>query len=216
MGGTPKTEAELLSRAEAIAGLSLAQLARYVSWEVPENFAKAKGWVGQLLEVALGAQAGTLPQPDFYDLGIELKTLPLYAQGKPRESTYVCAVSLLEIGKAQWETSLVYRKLARVLWIPIEANPEIAIAKRRIGTPFLWSPTAAQATILRQDWEELTEMMSLGQLDTISAKYGTYLQVRPKAASAKSLCWGIGTEGEKILTLPRGFYLRAKFTAQLL
>ncbi len=42
-----------------------------------------------------------------------------------------------------------------------------------------------------------------------------YLQVQPKAVSSKCLCWATGAEGEKIQTLPRGFYLRPGFTAQL-
>lgn len=214
---TPQTEAELLARADAVAGLSLAQLARQMGVLLPKNLLQAKGWVGMLIERALGASSGSLPQPDFLQLGIELKTLPIHSNGKPRESTYVCSASLLTVGEEHtWHNSLVYRKLARVLWVPIEGDPKVPLAERRIGSAFLWSPSAAQASILQKDWQELTDMMSMGELDTITAHHGQYLQIRPKAANAKSLCLGINQEGEKVLTLPRGFYLRTCFTLQLL
>jgi DNA mismatch repair protein MutH len=59
-------------------------------------------------------------------------------------------------------------------------------------------------------------MISAGRLDEINGRIGQYLQVRPKAANAKSLCYGFNGEGNKILTLPRGFYLRSLFTEQII
>ena len=58
--------------------------------------------------------------------------------------------------------------------------------------------------------------MGMGRLESITAHQGRYLQVRPKAAHGGSLCWGIGENGQRILTLPRGFYLRPSFTQQIL
>ncbi|MGC1183416.1 MAG: DNA mismatch repair protein MutH, partial [Legionella sp.] len=37
-----------------------------------------------------------------------------------------------------------------------------------------------------------------------------------KAANGKSLCYGFDSEGNKVKTLPRGFYLRSSFTAKIL
>ena len=70
----PETDDELLHRAQQIAGLTLLQLANQLAEPVPEKLHHAKGWIGQLLEKALGATAGSLPEPDFQQLGIELKT----------------------------------------------------------------------------------------------------------------------------------------------
>ncbi|MFB0975307.1 MAG: DNA mismatch repair protein MutH, partial [Tolumonas sp.] len=42
------------------------------------------------------------------------------------------------------------------------------------------------------------------------------LQLRPKAASGRSLTLAIGKDGTLIQTRPRGFYLRSTFTRQLL
>jgi DNA mismatch repair protein MutH len=212
----PLNETDLLQRAHAIAGLTLSQLAAQCRQTVPANQLHAKGWIGQLLELALGATAGSLSEPDFQALGIELKTIPVSHTGLPRESTYVCMAQLCDIQQQTWHTSDVWRKLARVLWVPVEADPKIAIDNRHIGMPLLWTPDSEQERLLRQDWEELADLISTGQLHTITARHGKYLQIRPKAAHARVLCDSIGETGEITQTLPRGFYLRPAFTTSLL
>ncbi len=59
------------------------------------------------------------------------------------------------------------------------------------------------------------DMIVLGQIERITARHGEYLQIRPKAANA-ALTEAIGARGERILTLPRGFYLKKNFTSALL
>ena len=148
----PKTEQELTSRANALAGQTLQTLADRVGVSVPDNLQREKGWVGQLLEANLGADAGSKPVPDFTELGIELKTLPLNKSGTPKESTFVCVVDLLAVGSLRWESSNVQKKLARVLWVPLEADKETPLANRLIGKPILWSPTPFQEATLKTDW----------------------------------------------------------------
>ncbi len=212
----PNSESELIERAQQLAGLTLAQLAARFNLPVPTDLRREKGWIGQLLEQALGTTAGTLPKPDFMELGIELKTIPIDRCGKPLESTFVSTIHLLGVSRLTWESSYVYQKLKRVLWVPILAEKHLSIADRQIGTPFLWSPDTEQMAALRQDWQELTDMIALGELEKITARHGRYLQIRPKGANAKALVTGINENGERIKTLPRGFYLRALFTKTLL
>lgn len=212
----PQSETELMQRAHALAGCTLAQVAKRLDLMVPIDQLHDKGWVGQLLERALVTTAGTLPVPDFMELGIELKTLPLGRDGQPRETTFVSSIPLLDVSSMTWESSIVRTKLACVLWIPLEADKSIPLADRRIGMPILWRPSVEQEQALRQDWEELTDMIALGQLESITAHHGRYLQIRPKGANAKSLCWAIGPDGSRIQTLPRGFYLRTSFTRAVL
>jgi DNA mismatch repair protein MutH len=210
----PTTESELLQRAHKLAGKTLSTLSQELGRQFPENLLTEKGFIGQLLELALGATAGSKPEPDFQELGIELKTLPLNAHHQPKESTFVCTASLP--CATGWHESDVYQKLKKVLWIPIEADPIIPLGTRRIGTPILWQPNAAQEKILQQDWEELTEMLTIGDYQNLTAKVGTYLQMRPKAANSSVLRKAINRDGEQQLIVPRGFYLRTCFTKQVL
>ena len=212
----PKTTEELLSRAQAIAGLSFGELAAQLSIPVPPDLKRDKGWVGMLLETALGATAGSKAEQDFRHLGIELKTIPINAQGYPLETTFVSLAPLIQNSGVNWQNSHVRHKLSRVLWIPIEGSRSIPLAERRIGTPILWQPSEQQERQLQRDWEELMDYIVLGQLDKINARLGEVLQLRPKGANSKSLTKGIGKNGEIIDTLPLGFYLRKAFTHEIL
>ena len=212
----PKTENELIERCTAIEGLSFGQLGMDLELFIPSNPNHRKGWVGQALELVLGADASNKAAPDFQHLGIELKTLPIARSGKPTESTFITSIPLLTIHQQNWKSSQCYAKLKRILWIPVEGDTDIPYAQRRIGQGFLWSPDLHQETILAADWNYLTLQIATGQLETIDATAGEYLQVRPKAANGKSLCYGYDNEGNKIKTLPRGFYLRSHFTWKII
>lgn len=212
----PQSEAELLKRAHAIAGKTLQELAEQMGSKVPKALLHAKGWTGQLLESYLVTTAGTKSAPDFEHLQIELKTIPIDAQQRPKETTYVCVAPLIHQGHIAWRDSIVYQKLKRVLWVPIEADPALPIHKRRIGVSVLWSPSQKQEEILKHDFEEHMEKICLGQVESISAYQGVYLQIRPKAANSKALTAAIGLNGTVIQTLPRGFYLRTQFTEEIL
>lgn len=212
----PLSEAELLTRAETIAGRTLAFLASRLVRDLPPDLTRHKGWVGHLIEDTLGARAGTRPEPDFPRLGIELKTIPIDLDGKPRESTFVCKAALADVGATTWATSTVRKKLARVLWIPVEADQSIALADRRVGTPMLWSPSPEHERVLEADFEELAQLIEEGWIGSVTAHRGRYLQLRPKGASAASRARGIDEHGAPMATPPRGFYLRRSFTAALL
>jgi DNA mismatch repair protein MutH len=212
----PLTEIELVARAEELAGLSLGELAARFELVAPPDLRRAKGWVGQLLERALGATARSRAAPDFEELGIELKTLPIGPDRTPAESTFVCTIDLSRIMDGEWESSLVKKKLSRVLWVPVEGDRGLDVAVRRIGAPFLWSPSDEDEATLRSDWDELAGMIGRGDVESITGHLGRHLQVRPKAASSRSRRRGIDTEGSSFAVLPRGFYLRPAFTARLL
>ncbi|AFF23419.1 DNA mismatch repair endonuclease MutH [Pasteurella multocida] len=213
---TPQTEQELLQRAQAIAGLRFAELAQSLHMPVPPDLKRDKGWVGMLIETALGATAGSKAEQDFAHLGIELKTLPINAQGMPLETTFVSLAPLTQNVGVSWENSHVRHKLSKVLWIPVEGERQIPLFERRVGQPILWQPSAQQELRLKRDWEELMEYISLGKLEQINATLGEVLQLRPKGANSKALTRGIGKHGEMIDTLPLGFYLRKTFTAEIL
>ena len=212
----PETEAQLLAQAQRLAGYTLGELAELAGMPTPRDLKRDKGWIGVLLERWLGASAGSKPEQDFAALGVELKTIPIDPLGGPLETTFVCVAPLTGNTGVVWETSHVRHKLKRVLWVPVEGSRTIPLAERRVGSPLLWSPDADEEQQLRQDWEELMDVIVLGQVTRITARHGEVLQLRPKAANSKALTEAIGEHGEPILTLPRGFYLKKNFTRALL
>ena len=212
----PQTLEQLLSQAQSIAGLTFGELADELHIPVPPDLKRDKGWVGMLLERALGATAGSKAEQDFSHLGVELKTLPINAECYPLETTFVSLAPLVQNSGVKWENSHVRHKLSCVLWMPIEGSRHIPLRERHIGTPILWKPTVEQERQLKQDWEELMDLIVLGKLDQITARIGEVMQLRPKGANSRSITKGIGRNGEVIETLPLGFYLRKAFTAGIL
>ena len=212
----PQTLEQLLSQAQSIAGLTFGELADELHIPIPPDLKRDKGWVGMLLERALGATAGSKAEQDFSHLGVELKTLPINAEGYPLETTFVSLAPLVQNSGVKWENSHVRHKLSCVLWMPIEGSRHIPLRERHIGAPILWKPTAEQERQLKQDWEELMDLIVLGKLEQITARIGEVMQLRPKGANSRAVTKGIGKNGEIIDTLPLGFYLRKEFTAQIL
>lgn len=211
----PASQEELATRAAALAGLTLGAVASRIGMAVPADLRHAKGWVGQVLEAALGASGGAQAVHDFPELAIELKTLPLGSDGQPRETTYVCTADLTNVGE-QWEETWVGRKLSHVLWVPVEADPALAPGERRIGSPWFWRPAADELAQLQADWEAFRDQLLLAGAASLTAHAGEALQIRPKAAHGRARTAAFDADGQPINVNPRGFYLRTTFTRQLL
>jgi len=60
------------------------------------------------------------------------------------------------------------------------------------------------------------EKIALGKIESISARDGEVLQLRPKAANGKVLTDAYGEEGQIIKVRPRGFYLKKAFTQSII
>jgi DNA mismatch repair protein MutH len=128
----------------------------------------------------------------------------------------VCTIPLLDVAETEWQQSRVYRKLRRVLWVIVEGSRGIPVGERRIGSPLLWSPDEQQAAQLKHDWDELAGIIGRGGIESITGHMGQVMQVRPKARNAQARRLAFDDEGVAIAQLPRGFYLRAKFTGAML
>ena len=115
-----------------------------------------------------------------------------------------------------WEACWLNQKLSRVLWIPIIGGAATSVGDRIIGAPLLWSPSAEEQAQLRADWEELTDLISQGDLWQIEGGRGEVLQLRPKGANSRDMVWAMDDEGSWVQENPRGFYLRPSFTRALL
>ncbi|NMP31313.1 DNA mismatch repair endonuclease MutH [Thalassotalea sp. M1531] len=212
----PASEQALIEKAQSLAGLSLGEIAQQANITVPKNLNRDKGWPGLLLEYTLGATAGSKPEPDFPELGIELKTIPINRQGKPLETTFVSVAPLTGMVGSNWQNSHVKNKLSRVLWVPIVAERDIPIPERIVATPFLWSPSPEEENLLACDWQELTDMIVLGEVENINGRHGQVMQLRPKAANSKAKTDAFDKHGRPFKTLPRGFYLKIPFTQMLI
>ena len=216
MPDPPSSVDELLDRARRLAGHTVGELGEELGIEVPQDQRRAKGLVGTMIERALGATAGSRAEPDFPALGVELKSIPVNPQGRPQESTFVCTIPLSEIPEMEFEDSSLCHKLTKVLWMPVESARGLPLPQRRLGYPLYWVPLDQEAAQLRDDWEELAGRIGRGDVESITGHVGRWLQVRPKGATSRDRRRAPEAGGAWLMTMPRGFYLRAVFTEQVL
>ncbi|HVH41291.1 MAG TPA: DNA mismatch repair endonuclease MutH [Labilithrix sp.] len=212
----PASIDELLARAQTLTGTAVGEVLRLLGLAASTDPVRTKGSAGETLERALGATGGSSQVLDFPELGVELKTIPVTAEGTPLESTYVCTLSLADADLQEWDTSWVRAKLARVLFVPLVGVHGTPWQERVVGRPLLWTPTREQDSVLQGDFDDVVGLIGVGRIEELTAHRGRWLQVRPKArdGSVRTIAWGSG--GEAIATVPRGFYLRARFTGALL
>ena len=209
----PNSVDTLIQRAQQLAGLSFLDLAKLTHSPCPPSLHHAKGWLGQILERVLGADAANLACPDFAALQIELKTLPISSIGLIKESTYV-TYAPIPFTEQNWENSTVFHKMKKVLWVPYLAEGDVP--KRTLAMPFLWHMPKSIESILKEDWEELTERLRLHHFESLNGKLGKYLHIRPKAPNSKTWITLLNHSGEPIKVVPKGFYLRSQCTQKIL
>lgn|SRR5690554_3260991 len=216
----PQSEAELEERARSIAGLTVRELAARFDLPLPESSTRGKGFAGTLAELALGASAGNRSEPDFVELGVELKTIPLDQRGRPLETTFVTTVPLHQILELEFKQSPLYHKLRRVFFLPIEG--EAPLPERRFGLGFFYSPSEEELAIIRRDWELFGELIATQEMESIDGTLGEIVQIRPKGRDASDRVLGPlqegsaegarGEEGGLAYARPLGFYLRTSHT----
>jgi DNA mismatch repair protein MutH len=207
---------DLLARARALEGRTLQSIADELRLSTEGEAVRTKGKAGELLERALGATGGPTKAVDFPELGVELKTVPVDAAGRPIETTYVCKISLGDADSQEWETSWVRAKLARVLFVPLIAPEGRPWPERVVGAAVLWSPSPEEEAVLRADFDDAMGLIGVGRIEELTAHLGQWLQVRPKARDGSKIGLAYGSENEAIAAVPRGFYLRTTLTAAIL
>ncbi len=211
----------LLAHARALIGVELGELADQLGLPVPAGAAgpeRSKGWAGQIIEHELGVETNGLSGPDFARLGIELKTVPVDRDLKPRESTAVCQIDPVAIAGESWETSTAREKLARVLFVALEVPAGArSVAERRVTAVRLWSPSPAEDRLLRADFDLFVrEYFRRGRVDAITGHLGQVMQVRPKGKNAADTRDGYDESGRPTRVGKCGFYLRPAFVASIL
>lgn len=221
-------QAALVAHADALVGVTLAEIADELGLAVPIGATKSKGWSGQIIERELGTceqtEAESAAGPDFSALGIELKTVPVDGRWVPLESTAVCVIDPMTIIHETWETSYVRHKLASVLWVGLEVPDKMgakygatSVGDRRVASVRLWHPSASEEGILRGDFELIVNgYFRTGRFDELTAHVGQALQVRPKARNNQETRAALDASGRPIRVGKSGFYLRPAFVASLL
>lgn len=209
-------EKELINKLKLLAGCTVKKLLSIVNIPLISILKNDKGIIGKLIERYLGLVNNNHRCQDFYNIGIELKTISINSFGFPIEDTCICSAKLIGNFDISWELSYVKNKIFRILWVPIEGNKKISFFNKRIGLPVIWNPNHSENMLLKRDWEEIMNFIILGKVEYLDSIYGQVLYIKSKSKNSNSLTCAIGCNGENIMVNPKSFYLRKYFTKMVL
>lgn len=212
----PDTIQKLYSNLEHICGKTIGEVAAELGIDVIKDLTSNTGWIGNLIESALGAQAGTKPVQDFTTLGIELKTIAINSAGKVANNVFITTVPQETFMMQSWETSHLLYKLQHILFIPIENNSEKAIAQRRIGRPLFWKPSVDELNVIANDWHNVMMLLAEDKMLKLPSGLGQALTVQVKALSSLQTRTIEDSDGFKHKVLPLSFYLKRSFVQQII
>ncbi|RIY34978.1 MutH/Sau3AI family endonuclease [Psittacicella gerlachiana] len=207
----PTSLGQLLTYCQQICGKSIEEISHKHNVEMIYSLHENRGWLGNLIEIALGATAGSKPTQDFINLGIELKTLAIATNGKAKSDIFISSLPINKFMLQNWQTSHVLYKLKKILFVPIEYNPDISLAQRRIGKAFLWSPNKEDLAIIKQDWETIMQIITQQDFNALKSNVGQILCVRTKALNTSQAVSIEDTDGFNLNLPPLSFYLRRSF-----
>ncbi|AAO26762.1 MutH [Buchnera aphidicola str. Bp (Baizongia pistaciae)] len=211
-------EKKLFMHAIGLSGYSIREIVSSLDQPVSNSLVRNKGFVGKILELILGVNVlHGYKCIDFPSLGIELKSIPINSSGYPLEPTFICNIPLKNNSlNITWNNSYFYRKIKKILWIPIIGNRVVSFLDKIVGEAFIWTMSSVQEKILKKDWEEFMDLIIIGKVEYISSKHGQVLQVKKKCKNKHVCIKFINYNGCVKFTNPRAFYFRKSFTWSLL
>lgn len=128
------------------------------------------------------------PNPDFNEVGIELKTTPLKRTKRgdlvSKERLVLSQINYMNVVDETWETSSVLKKCSDILLLFYLYAPDVNPVDYEFYLVELWSIPEEDIPTVRQDWETVVEKVRQGRAHEISGSDTLYLEACTKAANS--------------------------------
>jgi DNA mismatch repair protein MutH len=197
---------ETLTFEEAVAGRFKPYLGKSVE-EIATEFglvkigSNQKGFHRQLSVKMLSDGGHSVPE--LQKAGVEMKTIRLKANGKPREAMSFPGFTFMEIIHEEWEQSRFFEKLEQK-FLFIVFQPDSA-GVERFSKALLWNMPYSDRLEAQRVWEETKSRVAIDATNLPKTSESAVAHVRPK-----------GKDGDdKIPTPQGGMYLRQAFWLNL-
>ncbi|TLS99587.1 MutH/Sau3AI family endonuclease [Aliarcobacter cibarius] len=217
-----KNENELIARANESLELSINEI--FLKSEIKNSKINLnnKGNIGNIIEKYwFGIKNNNTPLPDFQNLGIELKVIPLIEDKnntlKVKERTKICSIDYNKLINEKWETSHAKSKLNKVLFIYYHYDKNNLLNSKIIKID-LFTLENNDELIIKKDWLDIYEYIKKGLAHNLSESMSKVL------AASRSGSGGVDKYGNQkdlvtqpnsdIKALKRAFSLKQSFTNQ--
>ncbi len=206
----PSSRESILSYAEQLVGHSL----REALGELPDviDFSGHKGAYGTALERHyFGYEPNSRPEPDFAEVGVELKATPLKRVGKrlvAKERLVLGMIDYMSIVSEEWESSSFLSKNSHLLLIFYLHEAGRDPWDYVIKMVRLWDFPEADLEIIRDDWQKIVAKVRDGRAHEISEGDTLYLAACTKGATGEDRRT---QPNSPELAKPRAFSLKASY-----
>lgn len=185
---TYDTKEKLIYKSKQAEGKTFGEIDR--TGRIENN--RAKGGLGQIVEESFFEyEINSESEPDFENLGIELKVTPF----KKNKSGSISAKERLVLNiinyhkevHTDFENSSFWRKNEKLLLLFYEWIPHIKRADYKIIKAYLHTYTEEDLEIIKQDWEKIVSKIRSGLAHELSEADTNYLGAASKGANKSSL-----------------------------
>jgi DNA mismatch repair protein MutH len=224
------TFAKLQRRADALAGVTVQELADLMGRQVPINFTKGKGFVGNLVNSYFGYPANSNPKPDLAEFRVEVKSFAMaenvVATADAAASNIKDNVKLYDftaskfVNERDWPSSTAFVKLRCLLLVPY-VRPRIGwghtatreeISHFYFRSPIIWLPSEDQANQLETDWLAIHDWYMTGDAEgKKSPGVFAIANTSGPGSTTQAYSWG----GRSFVAPKRGFWLTKDIISRL-
>ncbi len=157
--------------------------------EIKKHGFKGKGNFGQILEkYYFGYEPNSKAEPDFKEVGIELKSSPLKllknGEFRSKERLVLNIINYLEVHKEDFNNSSFWKKNSHLLLVFYLHEKQVNILDYIIKLVGDWEYPEEDLKIIKQDWEFINEKVKNGKAHELSEGDTFYLGACTKGSTA--------------------------------
>lgn len=187
-GFDPRTAGaqEILSKARELEGRPIGHFVAS-KWADRVCDASNKGRMGGLYESYFGIPANSDQAPDFSGAAIELKSVPILMDPRPKrvkERTILSMIDYERLLGERWASASIRKKLDKVLFVFYGYQRGSELGSLETLKVHLWSPSTDILPFLEDDWSVVHEKVTQGLAHTISEADGRILGAATKSADS--------------------------------
>jgi DNA mismatch repair endonuclease MutH len=177
---------KLLEKAKECIGIPFKEIEKNPIYSNSKN----KGGIGNMIqECWFGRPANSLPEPDFDEIGVELKVTPFfYNKGKratAKERLVLNIINYMEEYKTSFETSHFWLKNKALLLMHYEYIKNVSKDDFKIISAILFEYPKEDLIIIKQDWEKIIQKIKDGKAHELSEGDTLYLGACRKGAGGE-------------------------------
>lgn len=183
-----RSKSSILKYARLLEGTNLRTILQGAAGLCGEN-SVSKGSFGQTLETQYFLyQNNNDSRPDFWEVGVELKTTPVIKRRdgrlRAKERLSITQINYVTVVEESFESSSLLKKMSSMLVVFYQYLPGISSLDFPIEKVVMWELPDSDYALIKADWETIVDKVRSGLAHELSGSDTLFLEAAPKAANS--------------------------------